>query len=425
MMDVVVSIISGVLFSIWKVFTWIWWIVVPLGLFFVVIDLWVFYVKVKFFKKAQYKLLEIRIPKNLVKVPKSMENIFSTFSAIKVSTKGFKKKYIEGKSQLWLSLEIVGNGTGVSFFIRTPKEFANLVESQIYAQYPDAEIMEVEDYVEAMPKELPNKYFDIFGAEFYFSKPASYPIRTYEYFEAVKEEKRVDPISSIVETMSKLKPDEREKIWIQILIKPMGDEWKKEADELVGKLAGKKAPKKDAGLFHWISQFGQNLIKAPFVPPVWDGDAPAKEGPTSQMSSLTPGEKEIIENIEKKVAKLGFDANIRFIYIDKKESFTRLNVSSIMGAFQQFNTQNLNAFKVYKPTSLSVDPPFKKQKEFLRKWQLYYAYRLRLFRPGLKTILNTEELATIYHFPIEAVEAPSLRRIDAKKGEPPINLPIG
>lgn len=423
MVDIVFNIIGGILASIWKVFTWVWWIVIPLGLFFVLIDLWVVYIKVRFLKKVEYKLLEIRIPKNLVKVPKSMENIFSTFSAIKVSTKGFKKKYIEGRAQLWLSLEVVGNGTGVSFYIRTPKDFVNLVEAQIYAQYPDAEIMEAEDYVNSMPSELPNKYFDIFGAEYYFSKPAPYPIRTYEYFESQKEEKRVDPISSIVETMSKLKPDEREKIWIQILIKPASDDWKKEADELVAKLAGKKAAKKELSLGNWIMQFLKNLIKAPVTPPVWD-DAPVKDAPASQVSFLTPGEKEIVDSIEKKAAKLGFDTVIRYIYIDKRESFTRLNVSSIKGAFQQFNTQNLNAFKEYKPTSLSVDPPFKKQKEFLRKHQLYTAYRLRLFRPGLKTILNTEELATIYHFPIVAVEAPSLRRIEAKKGEPPINLPI-
>jgi hypothetical protein len=95
-----------------------------------------------------------------------------------------------------------------------------------------------------------------------------------------------------------------------------------------------------------------------------------------------------------------------------------------MGALQQFSTQNLNALKIYKPSSCSAQHPFKPQKEFLKKRLLYVAYRLRIFNPGIKSILNTEELATIYHFPIMTVETPFLRRIEAKKGEPPINLPI-
>ena len=46
-------------------------------------------------------------------------------------------------------------------------------------------------------------------------KDSAYPIKTYPYFEEVKEEKRVDPISTVAETMSKLKDDEM--IWIQLL----------------------------------------------------------------------------------------------------------------------------------------------------------------------------------------------------------------
>lgn len=415
------AILGGIISSIVKVFSWVWWIAIPLALFFVAVDLWTNYVRIKYLKSVKYKLLEIRIPANLVKTPKSMENIFSTFHAMKISVDSFKKKYIEGKVQLWLSLEMVGNGGGISFYIRTPEEFRNLVEAQIYAQYPQTEIVEVDDYVNLISKDLPNKYYDLFGAEYQFARPSPYPIRTYEFFEEIKEEKRIDPLASIIETMSKLKSDE--KIWIQILIKYPKDDWKKEADELVGKLAGKKAPQKDESLWSWIILFFINLIKAPFVPPEWGG-APEKEAPASKVSFLTPGEKEIVDSIETKAAKLGFETVIRFLYIDKRDAFSRLNISSIMGALNQFNTQNLNSFKVHKETMTKADPPFKAQKEFLKKRQLYNAYRLRSFRGGLKTILNTEELATIYHFPIVAVEGPSLRRIEAKKGEPPINLPV-
>jgi hypothetical protein len=54
---------------------------------------------------------------------------------------------------------------------------------------------------------------------------------------------------------------------------------------------------------------------------------------------------------------------------------------------------------------------------------LYGVYRERLM-PKDVNILNTEELATIYHFPTKMVEAPMVHRIEAKKGEPPAGLPV-
>ena len=417
------NILNGIFISIARVFSWVWWIVVPLGLIFIVWDYWKFYIHFKFLKSVKYNLLEIRIPKELIKTPKSMENIFATFHATKMSIDEFKKKYIKGEMQLWLSFEIVGTGGGIAFYIRTPEQFRNLVEAQIYAQYPDAEIVEVDDYINLAPKDLPNKYFDIWTAEYGLAKDTAYPIRTYPYFEEVKEEKRLDPIASLVETMSKLKSDE--KIWMQILIRYTGDDWKKESDKVVAKLAGKKSPKKDIGFFEFIWEFLINLVKAPVVYPVWSDEGGDKEGPASQMTSLTPGEKDIIKAVEEKSSKLGFETVIRFVYIDKRDAFSRLNVSSIMGMMNQFSTQNMNAFKPFKPTSTSAKQPFKSQKEFLKKRLLYTNYRLRMFNDKIKAVLNAEELATVYHFPIVGVEAPFLRRIEAKKGEPPFNLPMG
>jgi len=421
-MATLLDIIREILASIWTVFTWVWWIVLPIWIFNILFDAYMKYIHARFLKNAKYVLLELRVPKDIIKTPKSMENIFSTFHATKMSVSDFKKKYIKGEMQLWLSLEIVGNGGGISFYIRTPEQFRNLVEAQIYAQYPNAELIESQDYVEFMPNDIPNKYFDCWGADFGLAKDPAYPIKTYEYFEEVKEEKRIDPLSSIVETMSKLKGDQ--KVWLQILIKYTDDKWKEAGDEIVNKLAGKKGAKKEMGFGEFASQFAVNLVKAPVVLPEWDFGGDDKDAGTSKVSHLTQGEKDIIEAIQDKTSKLGFESFIRFLYIDRRETFNRQNINSIMGALQQFSTQNLNALKIYKPSSCSGSHPFKAQKEFLKKRLLYLAYRLRIFNPGIKSILNTEELATLYHFPIMTVEAPFLRRIEAKKGEPPINLPI-
>ena len=40
------------------------------------------------------------------------------------------------------------------------------------------------------------------------------------------------------------------------------------------------------------------------------------------------------------------------------------------------------------------------------------------------SVLNAEELATIFHPPASFVAAPRLTQLEAKKGTPPMNLPI-
>jgi hypothetical protein len=141
---------------------------------------------------------------------------------------------------------------------------------------------------------------------------------------------------------------------------------------------------------------------------------------------MTEGEKEVIKAIEQKISKLGFETNIRFIYIDRRDSFTRANVSAITGAFRQFNTQNLNGFRPDISTLPKITSRFaffKALREEMRKRALFSNYRSRIMNPKV-SVLNIEELATIYHPPIVAVAAPMLRRIESRKGEPPPTLPI-
>ena len=413
------DILQEILLFFWQIIKWTWWIFIPIILFINIRDLWLGYVKSKFFKKVEYTLYQIKIPRYIEQSFKSMEDVFSTFHSIQISSPKFKDRYLKGKAQLWLSFEIVGDReNGVVFYVRTPNEYKYLVESQMYAQYPDLELDEVDDYTNIFSSSLPNDFWDIWGTDFGLIKPSPYPILTYPFFESFKEEKNIDPLSSLMEIISKLKADER--IWIQILFKPAGDSCKKEGESIVNKLIGKKEPKQRS-FWDYLSEFLINFIKAPFEAPEWS-DGGGSEGSSGAVGQLTPGEKDVVQAIQHKISKLLFDTTIRVVYIDRKDSFSRLNIASIMGFFRQFNTLNLSGFKPV--TSFKGKWPFKNQKEIWNKTQFYQKYLKRGFNSDTKMVLNTEELATIFHFPTSIVKAPVLRRIEAKKGEPPANLPI-
>ena len=408
-----------------------WWLWLPPFLIALFIELWVKYLKGEAIKKIRWILLEVRIPRTIEKTPKAMELIFSGLHGIATSVK-FLDKYWKGKVQEWFSLEIAGIDGAVYFFIRTPEQFKGLVEAQIHSQYPEAEIGEVIDYAGNLVKKIPSKTYDIGGVEFILEKDECYPVRTYLSFDERQKERRLDPISAFLEIMSGLKPEEN--IFIQYLIQPVDKEydkkWRAKGAEIINKLSGKKVEVKKgllAELFSGLGEFFANLFTAVAVYPEWEE---AKKEESKSSASLSSTDKVVVEAIDNKISKLAFKTCIRFAYIAKKDSFNKANISAVMGAFKQFNTVNLNGFKGNGRAGTTADQPrivpfIKTRREFLRKLAFVDRYINRKMSKNKKDfILNIEELATIYHYPILVVETPTMRRVGAKTAEPPISLPI-
>lgn len=414
--------LEGLSKSIADVWNATWWVVLPLISFLLFWEFWVLYIRFRFIVAIKWVLLDIKIPKNILQTPKAMEQVFAAAHAPYSYGLRFMEKYWEGKVEYWMSFEMVSLGGDVHFYLRLPKQYRNLMESAIYAQYPSAEISEVEDYVRQAPKVLPNKTYDLWGMELVLLNPDPYPIRTYPMFEEAVEERRVDPVAMITEVMSKLKAEEQ--IWIQILARPTGSDWRKKGEELMDKMLGKE-PKKKEGVFGFLSPgvSFQELARAPFEHPSVEAKK-KKEDDKFRLLMLTPSEKEKVEGIERKTSKLGFETTIRFIYIDRRDSFSRDNVAAVQGAFRQFNTQNLNLLRPDKKTmTAAVHGLFKKTRLNWRRRLIFERYR-DLVLNHKKPILNIEELATIYHIPITAVAAPQLSRVEAKKGGAPPTLPL-
>jgi len=297
------------------------------------------YITAKFINNIKWVTLEVNVPKDNIKSMKSMEQVFATVYG--VYSFGFRpwEKYVEGAVESWLSFEIEGSSEGIKFYLRIPENSRNLIESAFFSQYPNVEIEEKDDYTRRLPRDLPNDEFDIFGSDILLARENAYPIKTYPDFETTLEfeEKSIDPLSVITETMSRLKDNEL--IWIQLLVEPAGPEWLSDAGKTLDGVMGKGGPSKKK--FAGTGEFTRNLLTAPVAHPEWSG-ASSTEAPAPKPE---PGDQDIVKAMRKKMSKRAFNSVIRFIYIDKRDEFSPEYIGSIFGAFHQFATLNMNAFR--------------------------------------------------------------------------------
>ncbi|OGM93176.1 hypothetical protein A2372_02100 [Candidatus Wolfebacteria bacterium RIFOXYB1_FULL_54_12] len=430
---VVQNIILGIAQSIGEVFSYVWWAVVPVVLAFYLWDLYIDSNK-KAAKKAQkWVVLELRIPKENLRSPKSMEQVFATVHGTYAGEIKWWDENIKGKVQNALSFEMVGRSGGVYFYVRVPAEHRNLVESALFAQYPAAEIALVEDYLSFLPMMLPNDVYDVWGVDMVLDKDSAYPIKTYAYFEEKEEEQRLDPLTVILETMSKLR--ENEMIFVQYISKPTGEktsDYKKKGQAIVDKMLGREvkvAPK--LSIFDHLVMWIKNFFLVFISTPEWPEPPKKSDAPPKTIASLSFSEKEVLEGIEGKISKLCYEVSVRAVFIDRQETFHKSYIGGIIGSFKQFGSQHINSFKPNRDTSVNppkgfkawLFPAWKKHQEFLKKRAMFFAYRQRIMIKKAP-VFSIEELATLYHVPSSLVTAPSMRRIEAKKGEPPENLPI-
>ena len=404
----------------------IWWAVLPVVASIIFWEFWMLYINLKWLKSIKWKILEIKIPKNVLKTPKAMEQVFAAAHAIHL-THTFLEKYWKGMKDYFMSFEIVGRAGESHFYLRLPSQYQNLMESAVYAQYPEAEIVEAENYVAQMPKIIPNNDIDLYGGEWILAAPNCYPIRTYPLFEEAVEEQRIDTTALIIEAMSKLKGNEQ--IWIQFVIRPVGIEWKKEGEEVINKLLGIETEKKKG----WLADFQglgftlRELFLAPFMHPSQEVKKREEKAANLKLLLANPSTKDMVDGIRGKISKTSFETTVRFICIDRRETFKKDNVSAVVGFLKQFGTQTLNAFKPDKKTwpGTITKGLFKNRRITWRKRMIYERYCDMMFTHSKKqSILNVEELATVYHFPIAAVGTTELEKIPSRKGGPPASLPM-
>lgn len=317
--------------------------------------------------------------KDLINIAEQMISAFSS-----IHTKGWNK-FLYGEPYLALEIAVHHIGEESHFYISMPRNGEDVIEKQIYAYYPTAEITKIKDYNIFNP--------DGFAAGGYLGYTANpiLPIKTYQSLQA-------DPLGGILTSMSKLQA-EGEGAALQMLIRPSHAARQKT-------LAAKVAREMQAGY-----QFREAIGRAKHPPKPKKAD-PNKPPEPERPKVITPADEEIIKALTGKAGKQNFDVNIRLITSAPTRQRADQILEEFEGSFVQLVSPDMNSLKPVKLSGRSLD-------------KILYNYSFRLFDNRRKLVMSTEEIASIYHFPLADTAAPGVAFLKSKLAEPPPDLPKG
>lgn len=358
-----------------------WYVWVPIVLVLAYLT-WRNYQKAEVISQMESVLLILEIPKTNDKKELAAEQMFASLHGILRDHNELREN---GGIQEHLSFEFASVNGQIRFYVWVPKSLRSFVEGQVYSQYPTVQIREAdEDYVAHE-----RQHNVIYTTDIVLTETDFLPIKSFQSFE-------VDPLAGITGTLAKLEAT-GEEIWVQILARPVADDWHKQTSKWVADVRNGKSTSFKVGL-SWVPQLLEALWKPPEAGP----------GGSVTVKELSDRDKTRISEAETKATKLGYEVKIRIAYLGDSTVNARQQMQAIVGTFKQFNSTNLNGFK-------ASNASFSKES--------LIPYRQRTFGSG-GYILNIEELASVYHLPHTNVETPNIVWATSKTAEPPAKLPI-
>lgn len=352
------------------------------------------YVTQKGLNSLSWVMLEIKLPREIMKSPLATEMALNCF----LQGGGISTKYhrlYKGSLPAYSSLEIASLEGVIHFYIRTQTKFRPIVEANFYAQYPGIEIIEADDYTKLIHYHHLSKDVSMWGAAFrlnkswkpndpktgkpypspdpekkgkdYEMKADFLPIKTYLDYgleKDPKEEFKVDPLAPLIETMGAL--GKGEYMWYQILVQDesvyntkMPKFYVNEATHEHVTLremadARKKQIRTADHITHGqvaMDPYGRPVVKDEEIltyniePDKKTGERLAKAVPKKEMD-LTPEDKMELELINKKLSKPLVLCTARALYVAKKQSFVSARINDVLGVPRPFNGSGsgLNTF---------------------------------------------------------------------------------
>lgn len=295
--------------------------------------------------------------------------------------KGFKSKFY---GQRHFSFEIVGSKGFVHFYAAVPIALVEVVKQAVVSAYPAARLEEVAEHNIFSPV---GKMSGTIGGELTLKENYAYPIATYQ-------DLKRDAMQSILNALSTLEKDDG--VGIQILMRPANPDWRKAASGIASKKRKGKDKKSTAG----------GLLKDFFVA---FNKPPEEKGGGSDKPELSSLEQQVLDSIDEKTRHPGYETLIRVVASSNISQRSQAILGNIVATFALFDSPGKNGFKY---------TPAKDIERFVT------GYILRLFpQETNRNILNSVELATLFHFPDQRnIPTSQLERQSSKQVDGPRNM---
>ena len=313
----------------------------------------------------------------------AMEQFYASLSSIK----NYKKGIFDIAPHFTLEIALPAIGEEVLFYFAVPKRLAEVAEREITGFFSDAQVERVnEDY----------NIFNPQGKEaigFLTLEKKSYlPFRTFQDLE-------VDPLGRISAALSKLQ-HKGEGAAIQILARPASGKWKNAGQSAISQI-------QKTGKLENVIPENKNLV-LDFLGSLFS--LGKKEEEKKELVQLTPLAEEAIKTIENKINKTVFLVNVRLAASAQSQERAEQILQHLTEAFTQFDSPNFNKLK---PKMVKANKARK----------MIFDFCFRQFNESRAMVLSTEELTSLYHFPINTAISPDLKRAKALSAPVPANLP--
>ncbi len=309
------------------------------------------------------------------------EIIFASIGGLKAQ-KDLKSKFM-GRTDHF-SFELVAHNGKIAYYVAAPKRSLRYLEQQIHAYYPDAVLEEIEDYNMFTPQ------CEIIAGYIKTKKNLALPIKSYDEFS-------VDPMNSIINVLSKIEKDEA--IAIQYVVRSAMPWWHRHSKNISREMT------KGKSFSESMRSSGSILARA--LKTVTTQAKP--QDPTQEQKKLSQVEEEMLKKIEEKNSRAGLDVNLRIVVCARNKGQAQLYFDNIGASYNQYDLYEYgNGFN-----SVVKGSPEKVVTDFI----------YRRFRDSTKFLLNTEELSSVYHFPIKSNETPNILWLTARHSAAPGNTP--
>lgn len=316
------------------------------------------------------------------------EQFYSSLTGIKEPN--VIKRIFFGNPAFIFEIAVHRIGEEIYFYIACPRYLAGMIEKQILAFWPTAQVQPAQDYNIFNPSGFSA------GAKGYLTRSPVFPLKSYREFSA-------DPLSAITSVFTQL-AREGEGAVCQILIRPSRRTIKKFGQKTISLIERGAKP--------------EDLISGPKLKDILKGTQtvyrpqfPQQPGqPYPQNPILTPTQQEAVKAISEKISQPVFDVNLRLLASASTQQRAEQILIELEAAFNQFNTTLLNQIKFRKILGTSLK-------------KLFYHFSFRTFHDIETMTLSSGELAAIFHLPSPQLLTPHIKWLKTKQAPSPDNLP--